>query len=126
MLPLVSQSQSSSNRHSVYKNGETSRHFGMPAADSFEIVTRVGTTNRHSVNMNSDNSLDMPVPRLYDNGRLGELCVTLRVFLVFNFKCNFLRFKALVNTDLTRSATLSLRTVFMTAVHLTRAVQASW
>ncbi|XP_066137661.1 disks large homolog 5 isoform X5 [Euwallacea fornicatus] len=78
--PVSLVSQSSGNRHSVYKSVDTSHHFGMPAADSFEIVNRVGTTNRHSVNMNSDNSLDMPVQRLYEkdvmnyykkNNRLG-------------------------------------------------------
>ncbi|XP_050299121.1 disks large homolog 5 [Anthonomus grandis grandis] len=64
-VPLVPQSQPSNNRHSVYKSVDASHHFTMPA-DSFEIVNRVGTSNRHSVNMNSDNSLDIPVQRLYE------------------------------------------------------------
>lgn len=79
-VPLVPQSQPSSNRHSVYKSVDASHHFTMPA-DSFEIVNRVSSSNRHSVNMNSDNSLDMPVQRLYEkdmmpyykkNNRLGK------------------------------------------------------
>lgn len=68
-VPLMPQNQHSGNRHSVCKSVDASHHFTMPA-DSFEIVNRVGTSNRHSVNMNSDNSLDMPVQRLYDKDML--------------------------------------------------------
>ncbi|ERL84448.1 disks large homolog 5 [Dendroctonus ponderosae] len=68
-VPLMPQNPHSGNRHSVCKSVDASHHFTMPA-DSFEIVNRVGTSNRHSVNMNSDNSLDMPVQRLYDKDLL--------------------------------------------------------
>ncbi|KAL1497435.1 hypothetical protein ABEB36_008409 [Hypothenemus hampei] len=64
-VPLVPQSQPTSNRHSVYKNLDSSNHFSLPT-DSCQIINCVGTSNRHSINMNSDNSLDMPVQRLYD------------------------------------------------------------
>ncbi|CAG9767331.1 unnamed protein product [Ceutorhynchus assimilis] len=63
-VALVPQDQPTNNRHSVYKSVDATHHF-MPD-NSFEIVNRVSTSNRHSVNMNSDNSLDMPVQRLYE------------------------------------------------------------
>ncbi|KAF7278190.1 hypothetical protein GWI33_008684 [Rhynchophorus ferrugineus] len=58
-----------SNRYSRYKSVDTTHHFGM-ATDSFEIVKCGNGSNRHSVNMNSDNSLYMPDQRLYEKDSL--------------------------------------------------------
>ncbi|KAJ8915027.1 hypothetical protein NQ315_016002 [Exocentrus adspersus] len=52
-------------RHSVYKSVDTSHHFGM-ATDSFDRSRSGNNTNRLSVNVNSDNSLDFPVHRFVD------------------------------------------------------------
>ncbi|XP_060523057.1 disks large homolog 5 [Cylas formicarius] len=66
-LTIAPQSVPQENRYSaVYKSVDASHHFGM-VADSFEIVKcSPSISNRQSVNMNSDNSLDMPLQRSFE------------------------------------------------------------
>ncbi|XP_074038201.1 MAGUK family member discs large 5 isoform X1 [Leptinotarsa decemlineata] len=59
-------------RHSVYKSVDASHNFGLET-DSFERLRSGNATNRQSVNMNSDNSLDFPVHRFVDKDVISYL-----------------------------------------------------